>query len=248
MKLQFIRHATLWLEYKGKQILIDPMFSEKEINPPIPNSPNGYRNPMVSLPVHPDELSEPDFILLSHLHMDHWDSAAISLLPKSTPILCQPGDDPMIAASGFQRVEAVYSSVTYEGITVHLTGGQHGTGDIGRAMGQVSGFILQADGEPTLYIAGDTIYCEEVADAMTTYRPDFVVVNAGGARFNVGDSITMTPEHVKSVCADAPNAIVIAVHMDTINHCLVSRENLRSALAGTPCVDRVLIPEDGQWC
>jgi len=247
MRLQLIRHATLWLEYNGFNILIDPMFGEKETSPPISNSPNPRNNPLVSLPFDPDRLSHPDLLLLTHLHPDHWDGAAKSLIQQSTPILCQPGDESAIIASGFHRASPVHSSVTFEGMTIHLTGGQHGTGDIGQKMGRVSGFVLQAAGEPTLYIAGDTIYCEEVAQALATYQPNVVVVNAGGARFVVGDPITMTPEHVKSVCAAAVGAKVVAVHMDSINHCLVSREQLRAELAETPFADRVFIPDDGQW-
>ncbi len=36
------------------------------------------------------------------------------------------------------------------------TSGRHGSGQIGEQMGAVSGFVLAAAGEPTLYIAGDT--------------------------------------------------------------------------------------------
>ena len=43
------------------------------------------------------------------------------------------------------------------------TGGQHGTGEIAEMLAPVSGFVLRADGEPTVYVAGDTIWCDEVA-------------------------------------------------------------------------------------
>jgi hypothetical protein len=33
-----------------------------------------------------------------------------------------------------------------------------------------------------LYIAGDTIFCKEVKDALDNYKPDIVVVNAGAAQ------------------------------------------------------------------
>ncbi len=54
-------------------------------------------------------------------------------------------------------------------------------------MGAVSGFVLAAAGEPTLYIAGDTIWCEEVRTALEQHQPDVVVVNAGAAQLAEGD-------------------------------------------------------------
>jgi len=35
---------------------------------------------------------------------------------------------------------------------------RHGTAEIGRRIAPVSGFVLRAEGEPTLYVAGDTIF------------------------------------------------------------------------------------------
>jgi hypothetical protein len=61
-------------------------------------------------------------------------------------------------------------------------------------MGRVSGFILKAVGEPTMYITGDTIWCEEVKKALDIYRPEVTIVNAGGARFITGDPITWMRE------------------------------------------------------
>ncbi|MGG1267766.1 hypothetical protein [Brevibacillus laterosporus] len=42
-------------------------------------------------------------------------------------------------------------------------------------------------------------------------------------------------------------ATIIALHMDTINHCLVTRADLRSRLEEEKLLDQVMIPEDGEW-
>jgi L-ascorbate metabolism protein UlaG (beta-lactamase superfamily) len=105
----------------------------------------------------------------------------------------------------------------------------------------VSGFVVHAPGEPTLYVAGDTVWCDEVSAAIVRHRPDVVVVNAGGARFLQGDPITMAPEDVIATAGAAAPGRVVAVHMEAINHCVVTRDDLRSA-AG----DRVAIPADGE--
>lgn len=245
MKVQLIRHATLWLEYAGATILVDPMFSDGGVNPPIPDSGDERRNPLVPLPGKPDEWLSPDAVLVSHLHRDHWDEAAARALPKSVPIFCQPGDGDAIGASGFADITEVRDSAAFQGITIHRTGGRHGTGEIGRKMGTESGFVLQAEGEPALYIAGDTVWCEDVKSALDTYKPEMTIVNAGGARFAVGDPITMDEDDVIRLVGYAPYTRAVAVHMDTINHCRVTRDLLKARLTAEHLLERVAIPEDG---
>jgi L-ascorbate metabolism protein UlaG (beta-lactamase superfamily) len=106
---------------------------------------------------------------------------------------------------------------------------------------------LEAEGEPTLYIAGDTIWCTPVSDALTKFQPDVIVVNAGGARFLQGDPITMSGDDVVDVCQAAPESTVIAVHMEAINHCLLTRAQLREHLKEIHVNEQVLIPAEGEW-
>ncbi|OXM83728.1 MBL fold metallo-hydrolase [Paenibacillus rigui] len=246
MNLKLLRHATLGLEYGGVTFLIDPMFSEAGVNPPIMNTPNELRNPLVPLPATAQEWLHPDAAIVTHLHPDHWDAAAQEAMAKSTPILCQPGDESAFYSSGFQSVLPVADHARYKGVTLTRTGGRHGTGEIGARMGNVSGFVLKAEGEPTLYLAGDTIWCDEVVEALNTHKPDVIIVNAGGARFNVGDPITMGGDDVVQVCRYAPGSKVIPVHMDAINHCLVTRAQLRERLEAEALLHQVLILEDGE--
>lgn len=247
MNIQLIRHATLWLEYGGAAFLIDPMFSDKGVNPPIAGSGDERRNPLVPLPGPLDAWLAPDAVLVTHLHPDHWDEAAQHALSKSSVILCQQGDKEEIGAAGFTDVREIQASETFRDVTIYRTDGRHGTGETGRRMGRVSGFVFRAKGEPTLYIAGDTIWCEEVRTALDTYKPDMTIVNAGGARFAVGDAITMDESDVLALVEYAPYTRVAAVHMDTINHCHVTRNVLRNVLAEKKALDRVFVPEDGDW-
>ena len=83
--------------------------------------------------------------------------------------------------------------------------------------------------------------------ALDTYKPDMTIVNAGGARFAVGDAITMDESDVLALVEYAPYTRVAAVHMDTINHCHVTRNVLRNVLAEKKALDRVFVPEDGDW-
>jgi L-ascorbate metabolism protein UlaG (beta-lactamase superfamily) len=142
------------------------LFSDTGVNPPIANSTNERRNPLVPMPFSTDAWISPDVVLVTHLHRDHWDDAAAAALSKSTPIFCQPGDNSIFDSAGFTSVSVINTYFKFKEVTIIRTSGQHGTGDIGQRMGHVSVYMLTAVGEPTVYIAGDTIWCDDVKQAM----------------------------------------------------------------------------------
>lgn len=246
MEVQLLRHATLLVTINGKKILVDPMLGEARVMPPIANSPNSNRNPLIELSIQLDFQQDIDGVLLTHTHRDHFDDAAAEQLPPNKPILCQPEDEDKLRKLGFLEIHPISDKLYWEGIIIQRTGGQHGTGEIAVQMAPVSGYVLQVEGEPSLYIAGDSIYCEEVSSVLSMYEPSLIIVNAGGARFNVGDPITMTAEDIIKVCQAAPQAQIIAVHMEAINHCLESRANLRTRLVQEGLMNQVSIPRDGE--
>jgi L-ascorbate metabolism protein UlaG (beta-lactamase superfamily) len=234
VRLTLLRNATLLLELGARRILVDPMLRDAGTTPPIENTPNPARNPLVALPVPAEELVRGlDGCVVTHLHGDHFDDRARELLPRRLPILTQPASEAALRADGFENVTAFGGAGEWLGLGVVRTGGHHGTGAIGEAMGAVSGFAF--DG---IYLAGDTIWCEEVRDALARHRPRAVVVNAGGARFHEGGPIVMTVDDVRRVRA-ATTAAVVAVHLEAMNHCVETRADVRA-------VDGVLVPEDGE--
>jgi L-ascorbate metabolism protein UlaG (beta-lactamase superfamily) len=248
MRLRFIRHATLLVDYGGRKLLVDPMLSDVGTQPPIENSPNPQKNPLVPLPIPTSELLEGiSAVLVTHTHRDHWDTAAAELIPKQTPILGQVEDQEKFHSQGFADVHPVQEEIKWNGISLTRTACQHGTGEIGKRMAPASGFVLEAQGEPTFYIAGDTVWCREVAETLRDFQPRITVVNSGAAQFLEGDPITMTAECVISVCRSAINAQVVAVHMEAINHCLLTRADLAFQLEAARVSQQVVIPADGEW-
>lgn len=245
MELQLIRNATLRLKYGGQTILIDPFLAAKHT---IQSFAEISPNPLTDLPCEPDEVvSGVDVVLISHLHPDHFDEEAQRRLSKEIPILCQPGDEDSIASGGFGRVTPVSATAEWQGIKITRTPGQHGTGEWAERMGQVSGFVLRASGEPTVYWAGDTIWYDAIAEVIAEEQPDIIITHSGGARFGDSDPIIMDARQTVSVCQAAPAARIVAVHMESLDHCATSRADLRSIAdesGVTP--DRLLVPVDGE--
>ncbi|ASZ13395.1 MBL fold metallo-hydrolase [Chitinophaga pendula] len=250
MKLQLWRHATVLLQINDLRILVDPYLADKDVFPPIPNTGNTNRNPGTALPfsdeVLQEQLGQLDAVIVTHLHPDHWDTAAQERVPKHLPLFCQPEDEQTLISQGFQQVIPVSQELSWQGIRITRTSGQHGKGEIGKLMAPVSGFVLD-NGEDKLYIAGDTIWCEEVAAALADLRPQFVVVNAGAAAFIQGGAITMTADDVKEVIEAAGVQKTVAVHMDTVNHCFLLRKDLKAYLQENGLTGKCLVPEDGEW-
>jgi L-ascorbate metabolism protein UlaG (beta-lactamase superfamily) len=227
-------------------VLVDPMLDPAGARDPIEDTANQVRNPLVELP-EPAEVVAGGLsaIVVTHLHEDHLDAEAVRLLPKDLPLFCQPEDADTLRGHGFADVRPVDDALEWDGIRITRTAGRHGTGEIAEALAPVSGFVLEAPDEPVLYVAGDTIWCDEVAAALDSHRPDVAVVNASGARFLEGDPIVMTTDDVVTVARHAPDARVVAVHLEAINHCLQTRADLHQRLHEEGLTDRVTVPEDG---
>ncbi len=245
MKLQLIRNATMKLAYAGRTILTDPMLSPQGA---IESFAGIAPNPTIEMPFSIDEIvSGVQGVLVSHIHQDHFDKAAQSAIDKSTPIFCQPGDVAQFTEQGFQIVIPVEGSHTWDGITITRTGGRHGSGSILEMMGEVSGFVLQADGEPTVYWVGDSIWCEPVRQAIERFEPDLIITHSGGATLPGHDPIIMDGEQTLELLEAAPEATVVAVHFESLDHLTVSREAMRQLADGTDISPtRLLIPSDGQ--
>lgn len=240
-RVRLIRHATLLVDFDDTTVLVDPMLGTPGVDPPVRNTPNDRRNPLIPLPdvAAADAADAADAVLVTHRHNDHFDDAARETLDADVPLLCQPAEADAFREEGFTDVRPVETSLPIDGVTVTRTPARHGHGNLAEQMAPVSGFVFESGGE-TVYVAGDTVWYEDVPATIDRSGPDLVVVNAGAARFVEGDPITMDTADVQATVdhADCP---VVAVHMDAINHCLLTREDLREA------VPDARVPDDGEW-
>lgn len=98
----------------------------------------------------------------------------------------------------------------------------------------------------TIYVAGDTIWNKHVETAIEKHKPDVIVLNIGNAVFMGYDPIIMGLEDAVAVHNAAPNAMLVASHMEAINHCILSRATLRDFSVRKGFEKSLLIPADGE--
>ena len=233
MQLTLVRNATLLLELEGKRLLVDPMLDDAGARPAIEGTRNPVPNPTVGLPFAAEEIvCDLDAVLITHRHRDHLDTRAEELLPRDVPVFCQPEDEEALRELGLDA-HAVNDELDWDGVRIARTPARHGTGEMAKLLAPVSGFVLD-----DLYVAGDTVWYEGVEKTIERHRPRVAVVNAGGAEFAEGGLIVMGIDDVREVVSRVPT--VVAVHMEALNHCHLTRAELRAA------VPDVLVPEDGE--
>ena len=249
--VRLIRNATLKIQYAGQTLLVDPMLGKKGTE----MSALGVNlNPRVHLTMPIGEvLDDVDFVLLTHTHIDHYDPAAKQLISKDTPWYVQPADyDSVAMKDHFRNTTVVKESVQVGGITIVRIAGNHGRGKLGKMMGASSGYVLKAEGQPTLYIMGDCVWNESTQKAVEEHHPAYIVVNSGGAILpplsKTDGPIIPNETETMRIIDDCPaNTRFIAVHMDAIDHCQTTREILRNeALHHGIDMQRLIIPNDGE--
>ncbi|RIX52022.1 MBL fold metallo-hydrolase [Paenibacillus nanensis] len=246
LTIQHIRNATSLITLNGKTILVDPMLSEKEGLPPVPFTRTLRRNPIVPLPVAMDVFDRIDAILITHLHFDHFDKTAKELLRKDIPVFCQPADQKKIASYGFLHIHPIEETKQWSGIDFRRISGQHAKGIVAKLLGPVSGFILSTPDDGSLYIAGDCLLTEPIRQVFQHYKPQVCILNTPRAQLLLGSIITMTPEDIRRIHRISPSTKMVAVHLDAISHCTLTRKDLSQYVQAHQLSESVFIPEDGE--
>ena len=238
MEFQQIRGATVKITYDRKVFLVDPFFAAKDEYSPLEGChfPD-KRWPTADLPMSIENIvAGIDAVIVTHMHhFDHFDDYAAKALPKAMQMFVQSekenGD---MKALGFTNV----TTLTDEGVNF---------GDVALGLpSEACGVVFRADGEKTFYAAGDTLWYDGIRRAIEKHQPDVIALNAANAQMYDGTPILMGVDGVREVALAAPDAILIATHMDAVNHARVTREDLRKFSMANGLEHRLHIPEDGE--
>ncbi len=259
MKIHHIRNATFILESKDYHILIDPMLSAKRALPPfayLVHKPK--RNPLVSLPENAlNLLDKATHCLITHsqkwgigllAHTDHLDNPGKDFLRShKIPVVTLQKDGAFIKKNGIRvekGLEYWQPQPFLEG-TITAIPVRHGHGWISSIMANGAGFFLELPNEPSIYIAGDTVYTDDVEKVLTDLKPDIAVIACGSASLDLGSHILMSLDEIIQFIQKAPKK-VIANHLEALNHCPTTRKQLHGNLQDTKLLSKTYIPTDGE--
>ncbi|SDT91134.1 MBL fold metallo-hydrolase [Halopseudomonas salegens] len=251
MKITQLRNATILVAVGDYRILVDPMLAAKGSIPPLKYATRTRRrNPLVSMPVNSESiLSTATHALITHCqkgHFDHLDRAGTKWLrERKTPVFCMPEDADFLQKKGLVVQPLTTTRQGFLSGQVTPIPCQHGTGLVGTLMAHGHGYYLQFPGEPSLYLAGDTILTSHIKDFIAEQQPDICVLPAGGARFDLGDEVIMGVNDVQAVAAIS-NGLIVANHLEALDHCPVTREQLMALQQNQAIGERLLVPDDGE--
>ncbi len=166
----FVNHVTFVLQFKGFNVLTDPMWS-KRASPFRLLGPKRVRKPGVEI----DSLPQIDLIIISHNHYDHLDVKSLKKLNKKfAPIVIVPlGNGALIKSLGFTQVHELDWWETKQvntQINVTLTPMQHWSA---RTMNDQykalwGSYVIESAGKK-IFFGGDGGYCTHFADIYTKF-------------------------------------------------------------------------------
>ena len=100
---------------------------------------------------------------------------------------------------------------------------------------------------PVMLCRCEDITLEEVEKAIEKFNPDIIITHSGGATIPGNQPIIMDAAQTLNVVNEASKATVVAIHTESLDHCTVTRKNLRQLAdkAGISA-SKLIIPNDGE--
>ena len=224
MKLTFFGHSTFEIRTPKATILVDPFFSG---------------NPLAEGVVKIGDLN-PDAILLTHAHGDHW---------GDTPAIAKQSGAVVVA--NFEITQYLTSNFGHENIQPMNTGGSwtfpwgrvtqtwaHHSSSFpdGTYGGNPCGYIIEVEGK-CIYAAGDTSPFAEMKWIGDDYDIDLALLP-------IGDCFTMGPKGSLRAASLIGAKRVIPIHYDTFPLIKVDIEAWQSSMSDQGQDTVVLNPGD----
>ncbi len=234
LKITYIGGPTALLEFAGLRLLTDPTFD-----------PAGQEYPTTTYTLRktagpalpPESLGRLDAVLFSHdHHFDNLDHAGRALLPKVNRVFTTPAGAKRLGgnATGLAPWESA-DLPTPDGRILRVTGTPARHGPPGGDRGPVIGFVLALADSPqrAIYISGDTVWHEGVAQVAKRFAIELAILFMGAARVQAAGPghLTFTAAEAVEFARAFPAAAILPLHYEGWEHFSESRRQIEDAFS-----------------
>jgi L-ascorbate metabolism protein UlaG (beta-lactamase superfamily) len=246
-RITLIGGPTALIEVGGFRLLTDPTF----------DAPGEYQLPHVKL----RKLSRPaltvadlgrvDAVLLSHdQHSDNLDNAGLALLREVPRVLTTVAGAKRLAGRSDGLLPWETRTLTgADGRTLQVTAtpARHGPAGIEPLSGDVIGFVLSFEGQPIrpIYVTGDTVWYDGVAEVARRFRAGVVLLFAGSARTRGPFHLTMDTNDAIETAHAFPDATIVPMHYEGWAHFTQGRDDLEQSFNALGFGSRLKLLEPG---
>lgn len=201
-QVTYIGHATLLLEMDGRRILTDPLLRERV-----------FHLQRQSAPVKASQYQDIDAILISHLHLDHFDLPSLRMIGKENQLIVPYGAGDFLHKKGFPHIFELHpgNTVKVGSISIEATHAEHH----GRQIPLLPsagclGYLIR--GSDHIYFAGDTDLFPGMADLADDLDVALLPVWGWGPNLGPGH---MNPERAAEALTLLRPRIAIPIHWGT---------------------------------
>lgn len=247
LRITLIGGPTALIEVGGFRLLTDPTF----------DAPGEYKLPHVTL----EKLSGPalsassigpiDAVLLSHdQHSDNLDNSGKAFLTKAGRVLTTVAGAKRLGgrAEGLLPWDSTeLTAPDGRTLTITATPARHGPAGIEPLSGDVIGFVVtpkDADGH-SIYISGDTVWFDGVAEVARRFPARIVLPFAGAAQTRGPFHLTMDTNDTIETARAFPDAVIVPLHTDGWAHFRQSGQDLRASFDTLGFGSRLTMLEPG---
>ena len=216
------------LEYAGMRILTDPTFDEPQ-SYADPGSTPLVKTHGPGIPL--SQIGVIDLVLLSHHeHKDNLDWEGLELLATGITTLSTPQAASDLFGGNVIGLDS-WESHELGPVTITAVPALHGPPGSEPLVGPVIGFVLEAPGEPVVYVSGDNAslpLVEQISDRFDGV--DIAILFAGAARVpGIDANLTLTSQDAAAAAALLRAPIVVGLHTEDWEHFSENRASLEAA-------------------
>jgi L-ascorbate metabolism protein UlaG (beta-lactamase superfamily) len=247
LHITYIGGPTMLLDFDGTRILTDPTFDPGGNDYPSgPVTLHKLASPAIPL----EELGSFDYVLLSHdHHADNLDREGRQSLKRAKAVLTTAEGSQRLGGNSiglipWQTHDLRVASRTFR---VVATPARHGPAGMDR--GAVVGFIaFFADSpEQSVYISGDTVWYEGVAETARRFPVQTAILHIGAARVSeVGPfHLTLTSEEAVEAAKAFNDAVIVPTHFEGWAHFSEGKQDILTAFRRAGMEHRLFWPKAG---